>query len=101
MSIETKRKMKILFDLVKTDQRDCKEVNDILDTLIKKFHQQTGLLRITGADIAAHIDIFVSNVDLLKTAKELYKDAEYDFTKCLWVEYPDGTEKRLDSVVDY
>lgn len=102
MSIETKRRMKHLFDLIKNNQKDRKEVDTALDGMIKKIQSRDGLLRITGADIAGSVDIFVSEQNLIKTARKLYTDnPEYDFTKCLWLEYPNGDEKRLDEVVGY
>ncbi len=98
-----KNKMKLLYELVESEQTpdSYSAISDELDNLIELIKPKNKPLRITGAGEAFAVDIWVSEQELEHVAKNLYEGQDYEYTKGLWIEYPDGKEERLDHVIDY
>lgn len=68
---------------------------------------KSGFIKIIGCDKATGFEKIIKESDLQEEGKKIYSehpgtDGYYNFTKFLWVEYPDGRpECRLDSLVSY
>lgn len=85
----------------------CKRTSGACDTNSEardKWNDTFTHLKITGSEVT-FLKI-VKEEELEAVAKEIYKehpgeDGYYNFTKFLWVEYPDGKEIRLDEAVPY
>ena len=76
----------------------------------KRFSEpelQNGFVKIEGCDNATGFERICKESELQKVGKEIFaehpgEDGYYNFTKFLWVKYPDGRpEHRLDDVVPY
>ena len=76
----------------------------------KRFSEpelKNGFVKIEGCDNATGFERICKESELQKVGKEIFaehpgEDGYYNFTKFLWVKYPDGRpEHRLDDVVPY
>ena len=67
---------------------------------------QNGYIKLYGVENATEINEIIKESELKKRALEIYEkhngeDGYYNFTKFLWVLYPDGNDIRLDEIVHY
>jgi len=67
---------------------------------------QKGFVRLYGVERATEQNEIIKETDLKKRALDIYKkhngeSGYYNFTKFLWVEYPNGNDIRLDEIVPY
>lgn len=78
-----------------------------VSTLFSEPELKNGFVKIEGCDNATGFERICKESELHKVGKEIFaehtgEDGYYNFTKFLWVKYPDDRpEHRLDDVVPY
>lgn len=85
----------------KKNQKKLDHIHEVQQKYSSQILRE-GYLRIAGVERADNINMIIHGKKLEETALKLYAEyPDYDVTKCLWVEDPDGGETRLDDLVPY